>query len=95
MLHHKAEQQHTTVSHALARKLDAIASAEAPELPPPYYVDEEEVPSAGTQVRRAYQRTRWYGGRTYVWIGRYRETGRGLGSSSLRFDQIEPVQTSA
>jgi hypothetical protein len=63
------------------------------EVPPPYYVDEEEVPSAGTLVRRAYQRTRWYGGRTYVWIGRYRETGRGLGSSNLRFDQIEPVQT--
>lgn len=32
MLHHKADQQHTTVSHALARELDAIASAEAPEL---------------------------------------------------------------
>lgn len=32
MLHHKAEQQHTTVSHALARELDSIASAEAAEL---------------------------------------------------------------
>lgn len=32
MLHHKAEQHQTTVSHALARELDAIASAEAPEL---------------------------------------------------------------
>jgi hypothetical protein len=38
-----------------------------------------------------YQRARWYGGRSYVWIGRYRETGRGEGSSELRFDQIEPV----
>ena len=32
MLHYKAEQHQTTVNHALARELDAIASAEAPEL---------------------------------------------------------------
>ena len=32
MLHYKAEQHQTTVSHALARELDAIAIAEAPEL---------------------------------------------------------------
>jgi hypothetical protein len=61
------------------------------EVPPPYFIAEEEVPSAGTIVRRTCQRTRWYGGRTFVWIGRYRETGRGQGSSNLRFDQIEPL----
>lgn len=32
MLHHKAEQHQTTVSHALARELDGIASAEAADL---------------------------------------------------------------
>lgn len=32
MLHYKAEQQQTTVSHALARELDGIASAAAPDL---------------------------------------------------------------
>jgi hypothetical protein len=32
MLHYKAEQQQTTVSHALARELDGVVSAEAPEL---------------------------------------------------------------
>jgi hypothetical protein len=57
----------------------------------PYYINEEEIPSAGTLVRRSYQRARWYDGHTYVWIGRTRETGRGEGSSELRFDQIEPV----
>jgi hypothetical protein len=62
------------------------------EAPPPYYIEEEEIPSSGTLVRRSYQRTRWYGGRTYVWIGRHRETGRGQGASNLRFDQIEPVE---
>ena len=58
----------------------------------PWFVNEEEIPYAGTVVTRSYQRVRWYDGRTYVWIGRRRETGRGVGSSNLRFDQIEPLQ---
>lgn len=58
----------------------------------PWFVNEEEVPFAGTIVTRSFQRVRWYDGRTYVWIGRRRETGRGVGSSNLRFDQIEPTQ---
>jgi hypothetical protein len=61
------------------------------EVPKRYYINEEEIPAAGTLVRRSYQRARWYNGRTYVWIGRYRETGRGEASSDLRFDQIESV----
>ena len=59
-----------------------------------YYINEEEIPDAGTLIRRTYQRARWYGGRTYIWIGRYRETGRGEASSELRFDQIEPLGSS-
>jgi hypothetical protein len=59
----------------------------------PWFVNEEEVTDAGTIVTRSYQRARWYDGRTYVWIGRRAETGRGAGSSGLRFDQIEPTQT--
>jgi hypothetical protein len=62
------------------------------EVKPVYYINEEEIPNAGTLVRRSWQRTRWHNGRTYLWIGRYRETGRGQGSSNLRFDQIEPVK---
>ena len=58
----------------------------------PWFVNEEEVPYAGTIVTRAYQRVRWYDGRTYVWIGRHRKTGRGVGNSNLRFDQIEPTK---
>lgn len=57
----------------------------------PWFVNEEEVPFAGTIVTRAYQRARWYDGRTCLWIGRRRETGRGVGSSGLRFDQIDSV----
>jgi hypothetical protein len=61
------------------------------EEPSPYYINEEEIPYAGTIVRRSYQRSRWYNGKTYCWIGRYRETGRGEGSSNLGFDQIGQV----
>lgn len=57
----------------------------------PWFINEEEIPYAGTVVTRSYQRARWYDGRTVVWIGRRRETGRGVGSSNLRFDQIEPT----
>ena len=58
----------------------------------PWFVNEEEIPFAGTIVTRSYQRVRWYDGRTCVWIGRRRETGRGVGSSNLRFDQVEPTK---
>jgi hypothetical protein len=61
------------------------------EVPAPYFVNEEEVPNAGSLIKRSWQRTRWFNGRTYVWIGRSRETGRGQGSSNLRFDQIDPT----
>ena len=61
------------------------------ELPAPFYVAEEEVPDAGIIVSRRIQRARWYDGRTYLWIGRSRETGRGAASSGLSFDQIDDV----
>ncbi len=61
------------------------------EVPAPYYINEEEVPYSGSIVKRAIQRVRWYDGKTYIWTGRYRETGRGQGGSNLRFDQIEPL----
>jgi hypothetical protein len=54
----------------------------------PYFVHEEEVPRAGARVFQAVQRTRWTDGRVYVWLGARRETGRGEGSSGLRFDYL-------
>lgn len=62
------------------------------EVPPPYCLSEEEVLSAGSIVKRSWQSTRWFDGRSFVWIGRYRQTGRGQGASNLRFDQIEPIK---
>lgn len=57
-----------------------------------YFIHEEEVPRAGVQVSRTYQRARWYNGRVCVWLGRRKRTGKGEGSSGLRFDQIEAVK---
>lgn len=59
------------------------------EVPAPYYINEEEIPYSGTIISRSCQRVRWYNGKTYIWIGRYRENGRGQGNSNLKFDQIE------
>jgi hypothetical protein len=63
---------------------------EAP--PQPYFIHEEEVLRAGVLVSRTYQRTRWWDGRIYTWLGRRKQTGRGQGSSGLEFDRIEPVE---
>jgi hypothetical protein len=57
----------------------------------PYFVFEEEVPRSGVRVLQAYRRARWRKGRTYVWLGVRKETGRGEASSKLAFDQIPPT----
>jgi hypothetical protein len=62
------------------------------EFPTPFFITEEEVPSSGVVISRRFRRVRWYDGRTYLWLGRVRETGRGAGSSGLRFDQIEDIK---
>lgn len=61
------------------------------ELPAPFYVAEEEVPGSGIIVSRRVQRARWYDGRTYLWVGRARETGRGGAASGLSFDRIDDL----
>jgi hypothetical protein len=57
----------------------------------PYFVAEEEVPRAGTQVSISYQRTRWRDGATIIWLAARRQTGRGEESSGLAFDQLVPT----
>jgi hypothetical protein len=54
----------------------------------PYFVEEEEVPRTGVFVERSWQRARWLGGRTFVWVGRRKTAGRGEGWSQLVFDQV-------
>jgi hypothetical protein len=60
-------------------------------LPQPYFIFEEEVPRAGTIAMLSYERTRWSDGRVFVWLRVRRQTGRGEGSSGLRFDEIIDV----
>jgi hypothetical protein len=53
-----------------------------------YLVHEEAVPRAGVHMNHRYQRTRWVDGAAPVWLRVKKETGRGEGSSGLRFDQL-------
>jgi hypothetical protein len=48
---------------------------------------DEEIPRAGVRVTRHVERARWLGGRTLAWIGLRKGSGRGEGSSALRFDE--------
>lgn len=57
-------------------------------MPQAYFVNEEEVPRAGALVSQSYQRTRWVGGGVFTWLGARKQTGRGEGSSGLRFDTL-------
>ena len=45
------------------------------------------MPRAGAIVTRGFQRTRWFDGRVYTWLGRQKQTGRGQGASGLVFDR--------
>ncbi len=58
--------------------------------PAPYFVHEEEVARAGSIVTSGFQRTRWLGGQTFVWLGRQKNTGRGESNSGLLYDQLLP-----
>jgi hypothetical protein len=59
----------------------------------PFYIHEEEVPRSGTMITQTYQRTRWYNGKTLVWLGRKVTNGKGEGNSGLRFDQLNDIKT--
>src|SRR5205823_15100864 len=51
-----------------------------------YRVREEEIARTGLQLSRLVFRSRWIGGGTSIWIARVRTSGRGEGSSGLKFD---------
>ncbi len=57
-------------------------------VPKPYFIHEEEVPRSGIVVSQSFQRTRWLGGKAFTWLGNRKQTGRGEGSSGLRFDGL-------
>ena len=47
---------------------------------------DEEIPREGVRVTRQFERTRWIGGSTLLWVGLRKHVGKGEGSSALRFD---------
>jgi hypothetical protein len=57
-----------------------------------YDLHEEEVPRSGVNVTESFQRTRWYGGEVFVWLGVRKRTGRGERSSGLAFDRYRPAR---
>ena len=54
----------------------------------------EEVPREGVKVTRQFERTRWIGGSTLLWVGLRKSVGRGEGSSALRFDDTDAARAS-
>jgi len=65
------------------------------ENPPPYYISEEQIPRSGVIVSRSFKRARWFNGRTFLWLGRSKVTGKGEGWSNLKFDQIVDIPPGA
>ena len=56
------------------------------------WLDEEAVLRAGLRVQLTMQRARWTHGETVLWLGWKVTTGRGEGSSGLRFDVIADAE---
>ena len=65
------------------------ASVLLTENQPVHFIEEQEVPRSGVIVERSVQRIRWMNGRTFLWVGRRKITGRGEGSSGLTFDKMD------
>lgn len=58
----------------------------------PYFINEEEIPRTGVQLKATFQRTRWYNGAVINWYGNRKQVGRGEGSSGLYYDRIDTVK---
>jgi hypothetical protein len=56
------------------------------------WIYEEEVPRAGATLDRIWKYGRWHDGRSFLWRARRKRTGRGEGSSNLRWDAILPEE---
>jgi len=54
----------------------------------PYFINEEEIPRTGIKISDQYQRTRWHGGKTYLWLARQKKIEKLPVSSGLSFDNI-------
>lgn len=56
---------------------------------PKYFIHEEEVTRAGVNLKTKMKRVRWFNGKTYLWLGVEKKTGKGESNSNLQFDLIK------
>lgn len=80
-----------TSDRAQPRGLLLRADPSAPAEDDVLRLAEEEVPRSGIVVRRILQVGRTADGGTVIWLGRDKRSGRGEGSSGMRFDTADPV----
>ena len=52
------------------------------------FINEEEILSVGTKISLNFQRTRWFNGKTYSWLGAKKEIKRMQANSGLTFDEL-------
>ncbi len=87
-VHKDASHKEVKLQRARIPDAPAALSNLLNEQQPVHFIEEEEVPRAGIIVKRMYKRTRWLNGKTHLWIGRSKTTGKGEGWSGLMFDQL-------
>ena len=54
----------------------------------PHYVNEEEILAVGTKISLNHQRTRWFNGKTFNWLGAKKEISQTMGNSGLQQDEL-------
>ena len=55
----------------------------------PMVIHEEAVQATGIRLIKNYQRARWIGGKTYQWLGLYKQQAHTQASSGLEFDKLK------
>ncbi|OOG76733.1 hypothetical protein [Algoriphagus sp. A40] len=91
-VHKEGSQQEIRLQRAKIPNAPAPGSLLLTEHQPVHFIEEEEVPRSGVIVNRTFKRTRWIDGKTILWVGRTKTTGRGEGWSGLMFDRILPIE---
>ncbi|MGK0363092.1 MAG: hypothetical protein ACI85O_000133 [Saprospiraceae bacterium] len=89
--HKNSTQREVRLQRARLPQASPARSKILTETQPVYFIEEEEISRAGVIVEQCYQRTRWLNGKTYLWLGRRKMTGRGESRTGLKFDQITNI----
>ena len=55
------------------------------------FINEEEILAVGTKVMLTHQRTRWFNGKTFNWLGAKKEISRTQANSGLSFDELVEI----